>query len=138
VTLSWTLGEGPNLAEPPADPRLPYEARVPLSRIPPLNGTAELRWFHRTGFTAGAGLRWATPQDRLAVADRSDARIPFGGTPGFAVLDLRAAWRHRFSSGTALVIAAVAENLFDTAYRYHGSAVNGPGRGAMFNVEVKP
>lgn len=131
ATAAWTWGEGPNLGEPPSDPSLPFEYRVPLSRVPPLNGTVEISWMHPSGFGAGCALRWAKAQTRLAIADRADARIPLGGTPGFAVFDARISYR----SGRILTAALVAENLLDTPYRYHGSSVNGPGQGIVFSVE---
>jgi len=134
ATLAYAYGEGPNPQPPPEDASLPYEERVPLSRVPPLNGTVELRWDAPSRLYLGAGIRWATLQDRLAPTDRSDARIPEGGTPGYAVLDLRAGLRVR----RELVVSAVFENLFDAAYRVHGSSVNGPGRGVLFAVEAGP
>jgi iron complex outermembrane receptor protein/hemoglobin/transferrin/lactoferrin receptor protein len=134
ATLAYAYGEGPNPQPPPKDASLPYEERVPLSRVPPLNGTAELRWDAPSRLYLGAGIRWAALQNRLAPTDRSDARIPEGGTPGYAVLDLRAGLRvHR-----ELVVSAVFENVFDAAYRVHGSSVNGPGRGVLFAVEAGP
>jgi iron complex outermembrane receptor protein/hemoglobin/transferrin/lactoferrin receptor protein len=132
--VAWTWGEGPNPADPPSNPSTPYAPRVPLSRVPPLNGTAELLWAHPSGFSASAGVRWALLQDRLAISDRSDARIPIGGTPGYVVADLRASWR----LSTRLLLAAVLENLGDTAYRSHGSSVNGPGRGLVVSLEATP
>lgn len=132
ATASWTWGEGPNLVPRPADPAVPWQARVPLSRIPPLNGTAELSWVHSKGLGAAAALRWAAQQPRLAVADLSDARIPPGGTPGFAVVDLRAWVR----VAPHLLVVAVVENLFDTPWRAHGSSVNGPGRGVLLSFSV--
>jgi iron complex outermembrane receptor protein/hemoglobin/transferrin/lactoferrin receptor protein len=132
--IAWAWGESPNPADPPRNPSTPYAPRVPLSRVPPLNGTAELLWSHPSGFSASTGLRWALLQDRLALSDRSDARIPIGGTPGYAVLDVRASWR----LGTRLVIAAVLENVTDAAYRSHGSSVNGPGRGVTVSIETTP
>ncbi|MBI5547689.1 MAG: TonB-dependent receptor [Deltaproteobacteria bacterium] len=134
VSVAWAWGEGPNLADPPSDRSLPWKERVPLSRIPPLNGTVELFRAVASGVGAGAALRWALAQDRLAVADQSDARIPLGGTPGFAVLDLRASYRvgHRF------VVSATLENVFDSAYRYHGSSVNGPGRSVTLALSTAP
>jgi iron complex outermembrane receptor protein/hemoglobin/transferrin/lactoferrin receptor protein len=134
LTLSWTWGEGPNPGEPPTDPSLPYEARVPLSRIPPLNGAAELLWRGARGLSFGAALRWAAAQDRLAISDLSDARIPEGGTPGFAVCDLRASYRLR----DLLLVSLAFENVFDAAYRSHGSAVNGPGRGLAVVLDLGP
>jgi outer membrane receptor protein involved in Fe transport len=132
ATLTWTWGEGPNPAERPADPDVTYEEVLPLSRIPPLNGTVELRWRSNTGFYAGAAVRWATAQDRLALQDRSDPRIPVGGTPGYGVLDLSAGFRWRRS----FLVGLVLENVTDAAYRPHGSSVNGPGFGANLVLEI--
>ena len=105
--------------------------RVPLSRIPPLNGTVELVSVHAIG-EISAALRWAAEQDRLAIADYSDGRIPKYGTPGFAVLDLRASARIERD----LSVSVVLENVFDSPYRYHGSSINGPGRGVIFTARV--
>ncbi len=134
ATVAWTWGEGPNTGDPDSVPTVPSSERVPLSRIPPLNGTLELLWSHVTGASAGASLRWAATQDRLALADVSDARIPPGGTPGFAVLDLRMGYRIE----EKLLLSLVMENVFDTPYRYHGSSVNGPGRGMVILLDVGP
>ncbi len=76
-------------------------------------------------------MRWATIQRRLALSDVADARIPQGGTPGYTVFDARVGYRNR----PDLLVSFVFENLMDTAYRYHGSSVNGPGRGFLINVE---
>jgi iron complex outermembrane receptor protein/hemoglobin/transferrin/lactoferrin receptor protein len=132
TTLTWSWGEGPNPAARPADPAVPYVETVPLSRVPPLNGTVELRWRPDGGFYVGAALRWALAQDRLALQDLSDPRIPQGGTPGFAVLDFSAGYRYRRN----LLVGLVLENVTDAAYRYHGSSINGPGFGASIVLEV--
>lgn len=127
ATVNATFGEGPNLIERPADPLIPWQARVPLSRIPPVNGIAEFSWAYATQFSSAISLQWAGPQDRLAVADLSDARIGLGGTPGFAVVDLRLS-----AKVTSFLSASVVfENLFDSPWRAHGSSINGPGRGVM-------
>lgn len=123
ATIAFAQGDGPNPASGPA--------RLPLSRIPPLNGTWEARWRHRLGFFSGLGLRWALTQDRLSLADQSDARIPEGGTPGFAVWDVRVGYR----LGQRFLVGGVAENIFNTAYRYHGSSINGAKRGIILNIE---
>lgn len=107
--------------------------RVPLSRTPPINGTAQLDWAHGSGFSFGAALQWAAEQTRLSISDYSDGRIPRYGTPGFAVLHLRASYR----VGRDLIVAAVVENLFDSPYRMHGSSVNGAGRGVMLQLEAR-
>lgn len=123
ATWSWAWGEGPD----PSNPVI----RVPLSRIPPMNGTVELRWRHApSGIYLGAGARWALDQTRLAPADLGDARIPLGGTPGYVVADLRMGWRHR----SRVAVSAVVENLTDAPYRVHGSSTDGPGRGVMMVV----
>lgn len=123
-TVSYAWGEGPHPSG--------SNARVPLSRVPPLNGALEAWWSFEFGLKAGAALRWALPQMRLAIEDLSDSRIPAGGTPGFAVVDLRASWR----LGDRAVGAVVLENLFGSTYRYHGSSVNGPARGVIATVEL--
>ncbi|MCY1057004.1 TonB-dependent receptor [Nannocystis sp. SCPEA4] len=126
ATAAYTWGDGPNPV-PELDP-----VRVPLSRIPPLNGTVEINWRHRAGFFASSALRWARPQTRLTETDKNDQRIPLGGTPGFAVLDVRAGYRLQ---PYALVVL-VLENVTNAAYRYHGSSINGPGRGLNVLIEV--
>ena len=134
ATVAYAHGEGPNPEPRPdsaSDSATPYEETVPLSRIPPLNGAVETRWQSPHGPYLGGALRWATLQDRLAPSDRSDARIPLGGTPGFAVVDLRAGYRFE----RQLLLSLVVENLADSVYRYHGSSVNGPGRGIVVHLE---
>lgn len=131
ASVAYAIGDQPNPEPRPTAAAAPYPERVPLSRVPPLNGTVEVRWRHRpTGIYLGSGLRWAIAQTRLAPQDLSDARIPLGGTPGHAVLDLRAGWRW----DEHLLVALVVENLFDAAYRVHGSSVNGAGRGVVLSV----
>lgn len=130
ATAAWAIGFGPN----PAGATAAGGPFVPLSRIPPLFGTAEAGWKSRFGLSLGAALRWAALQQRLAPSDARDARIPEGGTPAWAVVDLRAGFR----SGGPLSAWLVLENLFDTPYRVHGSGVNGPGRGLIFTVEAQP
>ncbi|MEC7524645.1 MAG: TonB-dependent receptor [Myxococcota bacterium] len=125
ATVTWAWGEGPDPSGP---------TRVPLSRVPPLHGAVEGRWRHReTGFYAAAVVRWAATQDRLAPQDTADARIPLGGTPGWATLDVRAGWRF----GDQVLLSLVGENLFDVAYRTHGSSINAPGVGVMAQASVR-
>ncbi len=127
-TVSWARGDQPN----PNAESVNEADRAPVSRIPPLNGTVEALWRSWFGFYAGAGLRWATLQDRLAISDVSDERIPRGGTPGFVVADLRAGYLF----DPWVTASLVFDNLTDTAYRYHGSSVNGPGRSVILNLEL--
>lgn len=131
ASVSYAFGEGPNPQPKPEDPAIAYEPVVPLSRIPPLNGSLEMRVALPFGAYLGTGIRWATTQDRLAISDRSDARIPKGGTPGFVVWDARAGIRMK----NRLLLSMVLENLTDAAYRYHGSSVNGPERSITVGLE---
>ncbi len=134
ATVAWAWGDGPNPVPPPADPDAAnsYRRRVPLSRIPPLNGTVELGWRQEQGFWIASALRWATDQTRLAPQDQADIRIPPGGTPGFAVVDLRAGYRW----DPHLLVGLVLENVADTPYRYHGSSVNGAERSLTIQAEL--
>jgi len=128
-TVSYAWGDGPNpvFEDSPSEP-----PRRPLSRIPPLNGLAEVGWRGgHTGLYVFGVLRWARAQTRLDLGDLSDARIPQGGTPGYVVVDVRAGYRLR----PYLLAAVVLENLGDVAYRNHGSSVNGPGRGLSLQLE---
>ncbi|MDP3278232.1 MAG: TonB-dependent receptor [Deltaproteobacteria bacterium] len=125
ATVSFAWGDAPS-------PLTIGAPRLPLSRVPPLHGSLDARYAVSAESFVGATLRWAADQTRLAFQDLSDPRIPAGGTPGYATLDLRAGLR--FSR--QLRVTAVLENLFDTAYRVHGSSINGPGRGVMLQAAV--
>ena len=129
---AYAYGSAPNPESEASETSSQSDPRVPISRVPPLNGSAELRWAIAPGAYLGAATRWATLQDRLAPTDRTDARIPDGGTPGFVVLDLRAGYRMQRD----IIVATVIENIFDMAYRWHGSSVNGAGRGIIVNIEA--
>jgi iron complex outermembrane receptor protein/hemoglobin/transferrin/lactoferrin receptor protein len=128
---SYAFGEGPNPQAPTPVPSARHAATVPLSRVPPFNGTVELRVTLPRHAYVGAGVRWALAQDRLAPTDYSDARIPIGGTPGFFLVDLRAGLR----VPGALALYAALENVGDAAYRHHGSAILGPGRSLLLGAE---
>jgi outer membrane receptor protein involved in Fe transport len=111
------------------------ELNIPLSRIPPMQGIAGLRWRdtqHRNWFDIYTWL--VDRQDRLNFQDLTDARIPVGGTPGYQTLNLRAGrtldrcGHHR--------VSLTLENIFDQAYRVHGSGVDGPGFNAILGYQL--
>jgi outer membrane receptor protein involved in Fe transport len=125
ATVSFAWGESPS----PLEAGMP---RLPMSRVPPLQGTVEARWSVSRESCVGAAFRWAADQTRLAYQDTIDPRIPSGGTPGYALLDLRVGAR----VSRHLRVNAVLENVFDTAWRVHGSSINGPGRGLLVQGAV--
>ncbi len=94
----------------------------PFRRIPPLFGDLSLRYDHKNYFIALQTLA-ANEQDRLSGGDIDDHRIPDGGTPGWFVANIKSGldWK-KISVHLAL------NNLFNEAYRYHGSGVDGLGR----------
>lgn len=102
-----------------------------MSRVPPVNGSGEIGWHSAYGVWLASAVRWAVLQDRLAPQDEVDARIPLGGTPGYVVFDARAGYR----LDPWVSFAVVFENVADTAWRAHGSSVNGPGRGMMIEAQ---
>jgi outer membrane receptor protein involved in Fe transport len=107
-------------------------ADIPLRRIPPTNSLLSARYLWRRGSWAEASVRAATKQDRLAPGDVADHRIPPGGTPGWVVANISAgvpvARRLELSGGVA--------NVFNEAYRVHGSGVDGPGRHVWLSARV--
>jgi outer membrane receptor protein involved in Fe transport len=108
-------------------------ANEPMRRIPPLNGLLGLRYDGAGGWWVQASVQAATLQDRLASGDRDDHRIPPGGTPGWQVVDL-------FSGlpvGRRFTMSFGALNLFDRAYRTHGSGIDAYGRSAWVGIDAR-
>lgn len=103
----------------------------PMRRVPPLNGQLSVRWRHRR---ADAELRWraAAHQNRLAPGDRDDHRIAPGGTPEWHVVDIRGG----YAFTPALQALARVGNVFDRAYRIHGSGIDGMGRHLSLSLRV--
>ena len=111
--------------------------RAPMSRMHPLMAVPGLRWDSVNPrlpiFVEVFGLL-AVQQDRLSPDDvRDTQRIPPGGTPGYATLNLRTGYDWK---GKVKVVAAV-ENLLDEDYRIHGSGYNQPGRNFKLSLEYR-
>jgi outer membrane receptor protein involved in Fe transport len=105
----------------------------PMRRIPPLSGQLGLRWERVRGASLGAALLFAGRQDRLAAGDKADHRIAPGGTPAWSVLNVHAGYRF----GSGLEVRSGVENIFDEAYRVHGSGIDGYGRYAWLGAQIR-
>lgn len=121
AVASWTRGDV--LAEGPDG----WSPTDPLRRVPPLHGLAQVRLGLPRDLWLMPELVWADRQDRLAPGDVSDPRIGPAGTPGYAIAHLRAG--ADFGDHGRLTVGL--ENLFDKAYKTHGSGVLASGRGVV-------
>jgi hemoglobin/transferrin/lactoferrin receptor protein len=110
-TLSWTIGEQDATDEP-------------MRRIPPLHGSVGLRFSPSPGHDCEAILLFAGRQDRLSSGDIEDHRIAPGGTPGWKILNIRG----QIPLCDDLDLVGGIGNVFDEAYRIHGSGIDGAGR----------
>jgi hemoglobin/transferrin/lactoferrin receptor protein len=105
-----------------------------LSKVPPLNGIAGLKWKPNKKFYAEFFTRYAQDQDQLSQEDIADKqRIPEDGTPGYATYNIR--FGYQFSDRLNLGIDL--ENLSDKYYRVHGSGQNAVGRSVMATLHYK-
>ncbi len=102
----------------------------PLRRIPPLNGKVGTTWSRGKFFVSGE-LLFAGMQDRLAEGDKSDNRIPAGGTPGWEVVNLFAGYQLAMAK-----LKVGFENILNEDYRTHGSGINGVGRCAWLSLNI--
>ena len=103
----------------------------PLRRMPPLNGNVGMRW------DGNDRRRWvellvevAAEQDDLSPGDIADNRIPTGGTPGWATINLRGG----VDLGHGVSLTAGLHNIGDERYRVHGSGVDAPGVNLVLGI----
>jgi hemoglobin/transferrin/lactoferrin receptor protein len=129
--FTWLKGE----ADAFPDASTGLAVREPLSRIQPVTVTGGIRWTQSDdAFWLELSVTAAAKADQLNSADRMDTqRIPPGGTPGYAMVNLRGAWL----ANDHVTLHAGLENLLDQAYRAHGSGSNEPGFGAVLGVDVR-
>jgi len=111
------------------------KVRKPIDRLMPLSGVAGIRYEPRMEpFWVEFFTRFADNQDDLSLRDETDTqRIPPGGTPGWATLNVRAGVD---LSEHATLVAAV-ENIADRDYRIHGSGQNEPGTNFIASLEFR-
>lgn len=112
----------------------PFLQDEPLSRLLPLNGYTGLRWKNSEETLWIEGLVTAFDDaDRLSTSDRRDTqRIPPDGTPGYWLATVRSG----LELNEKLTVTSGIENLFNQAYRSHGSGQNEPGLNAFIGVEL--
>lgn len=113
--FTWTFGQN-------------VTGNEPLRRIPPANALLGFRWTQAQHAFDIWG-RAADSQRRLSTGDVEDPRIAPGGTPGFMDLSIR----YRRDLG-AIHLSATLGNLFDAAYKEHGSGVHNPGRHCVLTL----
>ncbi len=113
----------------------PNKVTEPISRLLPVTGLAGLRYDNPSRrWWVGAEVQITDRADNLSAGDIADTqRIPPGGTPGYTVATLRTGWRVTDS----LTLTASVENVFNEAYRVHGSGVNEPGANFIFGAEMR-
>ncbi|MDX1517753.1 MAG: TonB-dependent receptor [Woeseiaceae bacterium] len=113
ATLTWTRGND----------RI-GDAREPADRLPPLSGRVEVDYDISDAWSASAWVAFADQQERLSGRDIRDPRIDPDGTPGWASVGARAAWR----VADSLLLTFGVDNLLDQRYRRHGSGIDAAGR----------
>jgi len=101
----------------------------PLRRIPPLNGMIGIRFHRVKNLDIVTEWQFAASQDRLSSGDIDDSRIPEGGTHAWSIVNLRFSYQVK-----GLTINTGLLNLFNEAYRTHGSGVECIGRSVYISL----
>ena len=102
----------------------------PMRRIPPVNGRMLLT-YQKNAFQFRIEYLSAASQTRLAQGDKSDNRIPTGGTPGWNIVNSYAGFSFKKNA-----VQLAFCNLFNTDYRTHGSGINGAGRNLSISFKA--
>jgi len=107
----------------------------PLDRLMPLSGVAGVIYEPvGTGFWIDFFTRFADDQNRLSLRDETDTeRIPPGGTPGYATLNVRGGYQ----INERVTVSAAVENIADKDYRIHGSGQNEPGTNFITSIDFR-
>jgi outer membrane receptor protein involved in Fe transport len=116
--ITWTYGKN-------------LENDEPMRRIPPLNGKLALQ-YSNSKFFAETEYLFAAKQERLSQGDIDDHRIPKGGTPGWNIVNLKAGYSWKIIS-----LNAGLQNIFNQAYRLHGSGIDGFGRSFWMTIQFE-
>lgn len=103
----------------------------PMRRIPPLNGRIGMRGNFLQHFSFIGEWVFAADQTRLSSGDIADDRIADGGTSGWNVFNLYSGYEHQY-----FTFNASFQNLFNEAYRIHGSGIDGIGRSFWLSLKI--
>lgn len=103
----------------------------PMRRIPPLNGRIGLRGKFLQHFSFMSEWIYAADQKQLSSGDIADNRIAYGGTPGWNVFNVMTSYEHSY-----FTFSAGLHNLFNEAYRIHGSGIDGIGRSFWLSLDI--
>ena len=107
------------------------EKNEPMRRIPPLNGKLALR-YKKSRLFSEIEFLFANKQDRLSGGDIDDHRIPVGGTPGWDIFNFKLGY-----SWNKISLHTGIQNIFNQAYRIHGSGVDGFGRSVWMSLQFE-
>jgi len=140
LSLSASLGGGVNLDGNATwlrgrltTPTAADSVEQPISRIQPLMANLAVSW-EEDGSWIQAALTIAGRADQLSSGDLLDTqRIPPGGTPGYALLNIGGG----FELVEGVTITLALNNLLDEAYRTHGSGNNEPGRHLISSLHMR-
>ncbi|MGV6852512.1 MAG: TonB-dependent receptor plug domain-containing protein [bacterium] len=103
----------------------------PSDRIPPLNIMAKLNWEFDSGNVLSLEQRASSRQSRLSSRDLTDPRIDPNGTAGWTTTEVRLS-SPLHASATQWHIGV--SNVFNKAYREHGSGGDAAGIGILLGV----
>ena len=104
----------------------------PMRRIPPFNGRVGVRANFSQHVSFMADWVFSAEQDRLSGGDIADDRIADGGTPAWSSVNIYVGYIHKYFD-----LNASLQNLFDNAYRIHGSGIDGIGRSFWLSMNIK-
>lgn len=103
----------------------------PMTRIPPLNGKLGVYYKHSESWWTRLEWHAAGKQSRLSPSDIRDTRIPEGGTPEWNIINVRSGFQYKWIN-----LSAGLNNMFNKAYRTHGSGVHGYGRSVWLKIHA--
>jgi len=96
-------------------------------------GKCAVRFSPHSKFSIEAFVRSAQKQSRLSSRDIDDSRIPEGGTAGWTTFNIRNSWE----LSPHFKFNFIFENVFNEAYKEHGSGVYSPGRSSVVGIRFQ-